>query len=171
MSSLPESNSILVRAMRLEDLAAVTAIDRASFTLPWPERAFRYELMENPHAQLWVAEMGALVVGLLVIWHILDESHIASIAVHPEYRRQGIGRKLLSAGLQAALERGSAQATLEVRTGNLAAIELYRQLHFEEVGRRPKYYQDTHEDAIIMTTPDLQAAFQASLNGDAPGSG
>lgn len=141
--------------MRLEDVPQVTLIDRLSFNLPWPESAFRYELVNNPGSLLWVAEVeqpeGRRVVGAIVVWMILDEAHIATLAVHPDYRRLGISKQLLAVALIKAIQQGAVQATLEVRANNLAAQALYRRFHFEVVGRRPRYYRDNNEDAIIMT--------------------
>lgn len=148
--------AVRIRPMRLEDIDAVIQIDRLSFSLPWPASAFRHELVENPTSLLWVAEVdspegGRCVVGAVVVWMILDEAHIATLAVHPDYRRRGISRQLLATVLRQAIERGADLATLEVRANNLAAQALYKQFKFEIVGRRPRYYQDNFEDALIMT--------------------
>lgn len=162
--------------MRVEDVNQVIAIDHASFSLPWPESAFLYEIKQNPSSQSWVAEVtldpqpesqpASKIAGMIVTWFIIDEAHIATLAVHPEYRRLGIGRKLLVAALQSALRKGMAQATLEVRASNWAAQELYRQFKFEEVGRRKKYYKDNNEDAIIMTLGNLGEDYAAWLAHD-----
>jgi ribosomal-protein-alanine N-acetyltransferase len=137
--------------MALADLPRVVEIDRASFTLPWPEHSYRFELRENPASHCWVAETGGVIVGLMVIWLIEDEAHIATIAIHPDFRGRGIGRDLLVAGLRDAVGHGAVAATLEVRERNEAAIHLYRRFGFEVVGRRKRYYHDTNEDALIMT--------------------
>ena len=142
--------------MRLDDIDQVILIDRLSFSLPWPASAFRHELTNNPSSLLWVAELdladgSPCVVGAVVVWMILDEAHIATLAVHPDYRRQGISQLLLVIVLRQAIERGAALATLEVRANNLAAQALYKKFRFEIVGRRPRYYQDNYEDALIMT--------------------
>jgi len=141
--------------MRLEDVPRVYAIDALSFELPWPERSYRFELVENPTSELWVAEVHQAeqieVVGMIVLWVIVDEAHIGSIAVHPDYRRQGIAQALLVRALGAASRRGATQATLEVRRSNLAAQALYRRFGFEVVGIRPRYYRNNQEDALLMT--------------------
>ena len=98
------------------------------------------------------------VVGVIVVWLIVDEAHIATLAVHPELRRQGIAQKLLCVALKEAAEDGMLSALLEVRAGNEAAQDLYRKFGFEVVGRRPRYYQDNFEDALLMTLPVLSAA-------------
>jgi ribosomal-protein-alanine N-acetyltransferase len=148
--------------MRQEDVPVVHAIDAMSFQLPWPERSYRFELVENPNSELWVAEVqraeGAVVVGMIVLWVIIDEAHIGSLAVHPDYRRQGIAQALLVRSLQEAARRGATQATLEVRRSNLAAQALYHRFGFQVVGIRPRYYRDNHEDALLMTVANYDPA-------------
>jgi [ribosomal protein S18]-alanine N-acetyltransferase len=150
-----------VRRMTLEDLGQVHAIDVLSFRLPWSERSFRYELTGNQASRLWVAEVTdpagqAVVVGQLAIWLIIDEAHIGTIAVHPDYRRQGIGRKLLAEALLAIEKEGAKQAFLEVRRSNESAQAMYRMFGFEVVGVRPRYYKDNNEDALLLTLPELR---------------
>jgi ribosomal-protein-alanine N-acetyltransferase len=140
----------LIRRMRLEDVPAVHEIDVLSFSLPWPERSFRYELTENPVSRGWVAELNGKIAAMLILWFIVDEAHIATIAVHPDFRRQGIGEQILLAALRAVREEGARRAFLEVRVGNAAAQEMYRKYGFEVVGVRPKYYRDNNEDALLM---------------------
>lgn len=150
------AGTLTIRPMRMRDLAQVSLVDHLSFSLPWPESAFRYEMLDNPYSFILVAEraeasMDTQVVGVIVVWLILDEAHIATLAVHPDHRRSGIASQLLLAALQLALKRGSVTATLEVRSKNNAAQELYRKFHFEVVGHRPRYYRDDYDDALIMT--------------------
>ena len=127
--------------------------------MPWPDSAYRYELFENPLAPYsgWQKRMpgrAGEVVGMVVVWLMVDEAHIATIAVHPDYRGQGIARSLLVCAARSHPER-DAHATLEVRAGNLAAQSLYRRFRFEHAGVRPKYYRDNFEDALIMTVYGL----------------
>lgn len=155
-----DQETIHIRPMQIGDLEQVQAIDRLSFSMPWPPNTYRYELTENPAAILWVAEAcrpndDCKVVGMIVIWLILDEAHIATIAIHPDYRRVGIGARMLKVGLDEALKRGASQAMLEVRAGNSGAQELYRKFGFEVVYRRPRYYKDNHEDALLMNLTGL----------------
>jgi [ribosomal protein S18]-alanine N-acetyltransferase len=154
---LPGSD-FTVRYMKEEDLDQVQEIDRQSFSLPWPGQSYAYELKENTASLCFVVEEDehpGKIVGMLVAWMLLDEVHIATIAVRPEYRRLGIGRNLVKTALRAAVDRGAISATLEVRAGNTAAQELYRDFGFEEVGRRSGYYKDNAEDALIMSVFDL----------------
>lgn len=143
--------NVLIRAMTGHDLDEVVAIDQASFSLPWPPRSFAFEISDNPASRSWVAELDGHVVGILVLWLIVDEAHIATIATHPDYRRRGIGEQLLVHALQSAKAEGVVRSFLEVRAGNMAAQELYRKYGFIEDGRRPRYYKDNNEDAILMT--------------------
>lgn len=161
--------SLIVRKMTVEDVPAAHAIDVSSFTLPWPERSFRFEVTDNPAARCWVAELDGRVVGMLVLWMIVDEAHIASLATHPEFRRQGIAKQLLEDALDNAYVEGARTAFLEVRAGNEAARRIYRKFDFEEVGRRERYYKDNNEDAILMTLKSLPLApiFRFSDHGQA----
>jgi ribosomal-protein-alanine N-acetyltransferase len=146
---------IVVGPMRLDDLAAVHAIERASFTAPWPPHAYRSELESNRLAHYLVARAGDTVTAYGGMWLMVDEAHITTFAVHPAWRRRGIGERLLLAFLDLAIDRGAREATLEVRLSNLAARKLYEKYGFRPVGLRPRYYSDDHEDALIMTTSPL----------------
>lgn len=160
-----------IRPMSVDDLEQVHRIDVMSFSLPWTERSFRYELTSNPVARLWVADLAAegeppQVAALLVIWHIIDEVHIATVAVHPEQRRGGIGRKLLATALLAAYEEGAQKAFLEVRRSNTAAQELYRRFGFEVAGVRPRYYKDNMEDALLLNLDRIDPDVLRKLTED-----
>lgn len=144
-----------IRRMTFDDLPHVIAIDQVSFSLPWPQRSFRFEVTDNPASRCWVAEAEGRVAAMLVLWLIVDEAHIATIASHPDFRRQGIGQALMITALKSALEEGALSALLEVRESNAAALALYRKFGFVEDGRRTEYYKDNDEDAILMTLKDL----------------
>jgi ribosomal-protein-alanine N-acetyltransferase len=150
--------NLVIRRMTLEDVPTAHEIDVSSFTLPWPERSFRFEVTDNPAARCWVAELDGCVVGMLVLWMIVDEAHIASLATHPDFRRQGIAKKLLVTALDHAYTEGARTAFLEVRAGNEAARNMYQKFGFEEVGLRERYYKDNNEDAVLMTLHRLPLA-------------
>ena len=151
--------STVIRKMTIDDVPTVAAIDRISFSLPWPERSFTYEVSGNPVARCWVAEaQDKSIAAMLVLWLILDEAHVATIATHPDFRQQGIGAKILTVALKDAAEAGATHALLEVREKNEAALSMYRKFGFEVAGRRPKYYKDNGEDAILMTLHHLEFA-------------
>jgi len=150
----------IIREMTLSDLPVVLEIDRLSFPLPWSERTYRFELEENQAACLYVAEApnnGVFkVVGYVGIWFIVDEAHISTIAVHPNYRGHGLGERLLQRVLEYALNKEATTVTLEVRVSNQAALNLYYKYGFEVVGNRPRYYRDNNEDAYLMARYYLQ---------------
>jgi ribosomal-protein-alanine N-acetyltransferase len=147
--------NLLIRKMTLDDIPTVIELDQISFSLPWPERTFRFEVTDNAASRCWVAEVDGRVVGMLVGWLLVDEIHIATIATHPDFRRQGIGRRLLSHALSRALDEGARSSFLEVRESNLVAQQMYRQFGYEATGRRKRYYKDNDEDAILMNLESL----------------
>ena len=182
---------LAIEPMRLAHMPAVMEIERESFTLPWPERAYRHELTKNEYAHYYVlcshlvaytAEsvsawrrlwQGALrrprthtgpIIGYAGFWMMYDEAHISTLAVRATHRRQGLGELLLISLLDEACRLGAARATLEVRVSNLAAQALYAKYGFQQVGRRKAYYSDNREDALIMTTPEFSSpAYQDLL--------
>jgi ribosomal-protein-alanine N-acetyltransferase len=170
---------IAVEAMALADIPAIQEIERLSFRTPWPSYAFEQELTSNRLARYVVARAAGTVVGFAGLWLMVDEAHITTFAVHPGWRRLGVGRRMLLALVDAALALGAARMTLEVRVGNVAAQRLYAELAFVEAGRRDGYYTDDGEDALIMTTPALRSprmaraiwAARRRLDGAEPGGG
>jgi ribosomal-protein-alanine N-acetyltransferase len=148
---------VRVEAMRSDDIPAVHEIERASFTAPWPTYAFRQELESNRLARYVVARDGEAVIGYAGLWLMVDEAHITTFAVAPDYRRQGVGEALLQEMLRIAESVGAGVATLEVRVSNLPARRLYEKYGFVPVGVRPRYYTDNNEDALIMTTGELRS--------------
>ena len=149
--------TLTIRKMTLDDIPAVVELDQRSFSLPWPERSFRFEITENPASHCWVAEAEGKVVGMIVVWLIVDEAHVATIATHPDFRRQGIGKNLLGYALRDLIGKGARSSFLEVRESNVAAQDMYRKFGYKESGRRRRYYKDNDEDAILMNLDSLNA--------------
>ncbi|MFN2299269.1 MAG: ribosomal protein S18-alanine N-acetyltransferase [Anaerolineales bacterium] len=151
------AGEFLVRAMVPEDIPDVMGIDRGSFPNPWPESTYWYELRKNPASHLLVIQSreDGQVVGVAGYWLVIDEAHIATFAVHPDWRGRGLGKVLLSAMLRHAHSHGAASATLEVRAGNAKARALYRGFGFRVVGRRKGYYKNNGEDAVLMTAEPI----------------
>jgi [ribosomal protein S18]-alanine N-acetyltransferase len=153
---------LVIETMAIDDLPAVHAIEEASFQTPWPPHAYRSELESNRLAHYLVARMGDTLVAYGGMWLMVDEAHITTFAVHPAWRRRGIGERLLLAFLDFAVDQRAREATLEVRLSNLAARRLYEKYGFRPVGLRPRYYSDNHEDALIMTTEPLDTRMMRS---------
>jgi ribosomal-protein-alanine N-acetyltransferase len=134
-----------------DDLDAVVEIERLCFPAPWPRQAFADELA-RPWARLEILRHRATgrVVAFCNYWVVADEVHILNVAVRPEERRRGLAARLVSHMVEQA-KRGKARVlSLEVRVSNLAALGLYRRFGFRDVGRRPRYYADNGEDALLM---------------------
>jgi len=174
-----------VTPMRWADVAQVMAIEREAFPLPWPERAYRYELFENENShyvvarraaagsdngwrrlrRLWGRDHRAPVLGYGGLWMVVGEAHISTLAVAAAWRRRGLGELLLWRMLQQAAALNAFEATLEVRVSNQSAQNLYHKYGFAKVGRRRRYYQDNGEDAWIMTVKNFgEAAYLAQLD-------
>ncbi len=168
MSPHPDASQIRLRSMRADDIPQVAALDHLSFADPWPQGSFEYELKANNYSLCLVAEdpaaaEGGNIVGALVVWLIVDEAHIATIAVHPDHRHRGIGRRLLAEGLLQAAERGAVKSLLEVRSGNAEALHLYYGFGFKAVGLRPNYYPTEQEDALLLDLDPLDVEFLRNL--------
>lgn len=149
---------VSVERMTLDDVADVHRIEAASFPTPWPDYAFRQELQTNRLAHYLVVRAGDQTVGYGGMWLMVDEAHITTFAVEPEWRRRGVGGRLMVELMRLARELGARVATLEVRLSNRAARALYGRFGFRPVGVRPRYYSDNNEDALIMTTEPLASA-------------
>ena len=150
-SNRVDLSGLFIRKMLLSDVDQVVAIDVASFPLPWPPRSFHFELTDNTASRSWVAELDKQIVGMIVAWLIVDEIHIATFAIHSDFRKQGIGEKLLIHTLKSAKDEGAVKSFLEVRESNHAAREMYKKFGYIEDGVRKRYYKDNYEDAILMT--------------------
>jgi ribosomal-protein-alanine N-acetyltransferase len=139
-----------IEPMMIKDIDEILKIEAVSYPTPWSRRAFESEINDNSYAHYYVARHDGKVVGYVGMWIILDEAHITNIAVHPQYRRKGIGQCLLESMFEKARGFGATRMTLEVRVSNYTAQRLYKRLGFVERGTRKGYYTDTNEDAIIM---------------------
>ena len=144
----------MAATLRLESLAEghlseILAIENAVNGSPWSERSFRNEI-DHRHGIFRVALEDGRVVGYGGIWLVVDEAHVTNVAVAPAFQRRGIGRRLMVDLLTLAREAGMACSTLEVRAGNVAAIDLYEKLGFERTAVRRGYYPDNREDALVM---------------------
>ncbi|PKO07293.1 MAG: ribosomal-protein-alanine N-acetyltransferase [Chloroflexi bacterium HGW-Chloroflexi-3] len=154
---------LLFRQMELEDLETVKSIDKLTFPNPWPENAFQYELEKNTNARLWVGEIQdgekSTIVALAVIWIILDEAHIGTIAIHPEFQKRGLGQQFLAYICKQLISEKITKIFLEVRQSNSAAIHLYQKFGFTIDGERKHYYRDNNETAILMSVPIKKSEF------------
>ena len=159
MSETKSAPVITIRDLVMEDLEAVHDIEKRLFASPWSMTSYRFEVT-NPMAQNWVVEAQEAdekrIIGMIVVWMLIDQAYIANIGVDVEYQQKGIGCQLLKHALERCAGIGAVSAALEVREGNLAALALYNRFGFEKVGLRKGYYHDNNEDALLFTLKELQ---------------
>ena len=140
---------MIIEPMEACHVPQIAQLEKRCFTDPWSEKSIASEL-ENPLALWLVAVDGEKLIGYVGSQTVLGETDMMNLAVAPEARRQGTGRALVLALVDALTEKGSHSLMLEVRVSNTPARTLYESLGFSQVGRRPKYYVNPREDALIL---------------------
>lgn len=143
-------DKILVEKMTINDVDNIMIVENLSFSIPWSKSAFVLEFEKNTFSRYLVAKSNNIGIGYIGMWKVYDEGHITNIAVHPEFRGEGIGKKLIWELIKLAKDEEIAKMTLEVRRSNIIAQNLYKKFGFVEEGFRKSYYADNGEDAIIM---------------------
>jgi len=138
----------------------ILEIENCSFPSPWSINAFNGEI-KKPISNLWALIEDKHLVGYICFWMFDNEIQVINFAVHPTNRRQRLGQSLLTRMIETGVSKGLKSIWLEVRPSNLAARSLYSKVGFHEVGRRPRYYKETNEDALIMT---LELSKQKNYN-------
>jgi ribosomal-protein-alanine N-acetyltransferase len=165
---------LTLRYMRLPDIPAVVAIDRVSFDPAWSARSYTYEVGESAYSHMVVLEQSEdekprqtwrrfvpnlggngrdeekQIVSYGGLWHIMDESHISTIATHPGFRGRGLGEIVLAGMIRRSITLRATYIVLEVRVSNIVAQNLYRKYEFETIALKPKYYHNNGEDAYDM---------------------
>ncbi len=135
--------------MSKSHIGQVAALERENFSIPWSENSISRELT-NP-LSLWVVALDKeKVVGYVGSQSVLGEADMMNLAVDSAYRRLGIGKQLVLSLIEKLEQEDVSKLTLEVRASNIGAIALYEGLGFAEVGRRPNYYSNPKEDALIL---------------------
>lgn len=132
-----------------EHVAPIAELEKICFSDPWSENSIAYELTSRLSYWLVAVEEGQ-VVGYIGSQSVLGESDMMNVAVHPDHRRKGIAEALIVALSDCLKQRDNVCLTLEVRASNVPAIALYDKLGFQQVGRRPNYYRNPKEDALIL---------------------
>ncbi len=146
-----------IARMTPADIRAVMRIEALSFTTSWPPSAFASELNDNKLAHYFVGRLpGGEIVAYGGIWVILEDSHVTTIAVHPDWRGKKFGEEVLVFLLREAIERGASWITLEARESNDVAQNLYRKYGFTTVSTRRAYYSDNGENAVVMWAGNLR---------------
>ena len=138
-----------IELMKQSHVPQVAELEKLCFSDPWSEKSVASEL-NNPLSLWLVAVDDEIVSGYVGSQSVMGESDMMNIAVHPDYRRQGIAEALVLALVDALREKGIHCLTLEVRASNAPAIALYEKLGFMQVGLRKNYYRNPKEDALIL---------------------
>lgn len=157
--------NIIIESFSSKHIHAVAEIEKNCFSQPWSENSLKNEL-DNPNAYFIVAQADNKTVGYAGLYKILDEGYVTNIAVLDEYRRCGIAKQLLEKILSWGKEKTLSFITLEVRQGNHAAISLYSNFDFKEVGIRKNFYCAPTENALIMTWENEDAVLNNNLKGE-----
>jgi [ribosomal protein S18]-alanine N-acetyltransferase len=176
-----------LRPMRPDDISQVVEIDKLSFSLPWSYRSYMFEVTDNQSSHMMIIEYNddnalenrgflatlrrlggyrspSKIVGYGGFWFIDGETHISTIATHPDYRGKGLGEILLAGMLARAAALNAEYAILEVRVSNTPAITLYKKYGFTAVGKRKGYYRDNNEDADLMHLSPMNADYLIRLD-------
>ena len=140
---------MMIEPMNASHVPQIAQLEKRCFSDPWSEKSIASEL-ENPLSVWLVAVDGGQLIGYVGSQTVLGETDMMNLAVAPEARRQGTGRALVLALVDALTEKGSHSLMLEVRVSNTPAQKLDESLGFSQVGRRPKYYVNPREDALIL---------------------
>lgn len=141
---------IVTRSAEERDIDRVYEIELESFTTPWSYESIKIEIIDNPLSIYRLISVDDIVVGFGGFWIIGDEAHITNIAIKSEFRGLGYSKILMEDIINFCKNNKINSITLEVREGNIQAINLYEFFGFKVEGIRKGYYEDTHEDALIM---------------------
>ena len=140
---------MIIRKMKVEDAPAIAELEKLCFSDPWSENSIASEAI-NPLSYWLVAEIDGNIAGYVGSQTVLDAADMMNIAVSPAHRRQGIAQALVNALTDYLQKKGVIVLLLEVRFSNAQAIALYEKLGFALAGRRPNYYRNPREDALIL---------------------
>ena len=148
----PPVEGVEIIPMKVDHLDEVVRIEEVSFLTPWSRSAFEFDLNENDLAKYWVVVKDGTVIGYSGIWLVGRIAHVTTVCIVEKLRGRGLGRWLLLRTMSMGADQGAERFTLEVRESNASAINLYESVGYRTVGRRPNYYQEIGEDALVMWT-------------------
>lgn len=140
---------LIIREMQEDDISAIMEIERSSFTTPWLEISFLSEIYKKNGISK-VALFEGKLIGYVCVNYVLHESHLLNLAVHQDFRKQGVGTILMNEILSELKKRECVFVYLEVRVSNTAAQLFYERFGFRAESRRKKYYAHPNEDALLM---------------------
>ena len=149
-----------IRIATSQDLDVLVALEEICFSLPWSRENFEAELSGNQFSRMLIIEdpdspYETQAIGYLCAWVVFEEIRFLNMAVHPDFRRQGLARQLIGEALRQGSEGSCCRGMLEVRETNMPAQALYKSFHFQPYATRKAYYTNPTEDAILMTLEPL----------------
>ncbi len=159
---------ITLAAMTTDDIDEVLSMEKLLFSDAWSRDSFVSEVTDDNIHWPRVARSNGVLIGYLVVWFIVNEAHIANVAIKPDWRRQGLATRFINEAIAEGRRRGTRRIDLEVRQSNIAARELYGSLGFRPTGTRKRYYADNHEDALLMCLL-LESESKTAEDTDCPG--
>lgn len=142
-------DNIFFDKLKEEYLDSLTELESKCFSIPWSRKLFEGDI-SNDKAYYVLAVSADRVIGYGGLYKVLDEADITNIAVHPDFRRQGLADKILTEIFNHCKSNGITSIHLEVRESNIPAIRLYEKRGFVRLGERKNYYSDNHETALLM---------------------
>jgi len=154
----PDQLVVHIVPMRRRHLRSVLKIEAQVYARPWSLSLFVSEMALRTSRAYYVARVNGVLVGYAGLMVSEDDGHVTTLAVDPAWHRNKIGTRLLLTLARTAIGRGAGNLTLEVRVGNIAAQEMYRQFGFRPAGIRKNYYVETNEDALVMWAHDVDTA-------------
>lgn len=144
------SDRIRIRHMRVDDVERVVEIERQAFAMAWTADMFMREIAASEESLTLVASQDDEIFGYAILWPVGPRLHLANVAVAREFRRRKVGWRLIRQVFAEARERECRRISLETRTSNHAAIDLFRKVGFRTVAISHGYYSDNGEDALVM---------------------
>ena len=142
--------TLKIRPAEEKDIDSIAALEPLCFDDPWTPQMIRSDVMDIPFSTYVLGEVDEKLVGYVGIMVVREECQVNNVAVHPDYRKKGIGGTLLKTALSFAKQSGAEEAFLEVREGNDDAISLYESMGFKRLGIRKGYYENNGENAVVM---------------------
>ncbi len=143
-------NNIVLDSLKIQYIESLVDLENLCFKIPWTKNMFLGDV-KNPNAYYILVLNNSKVIAYCGLYKVLDESSITNIAVHPDFRKKGLAKLMLSNVVKHCMDNNISSITLEVRESNTNAINLYSNNGFKIVGKRKNYYADNHETAILMT--------------------
>ena len=142
--------TLKIRPAEEKDIDSIAALEPLCFDDPWTPQMIRSDVMDIPFSTYVLGEVDEKLVGYVGIMVVRDECQVNNVAVHPDYRKKGIGGTLLKTALSFAKKNAAEEAFLEVRESNDDAISLYESMGFKRLGIRKGYYENNGENAVVM---------------------